>query len=147
MNNYPAKLNIKIGGYFETTYHLKLKGKELLYGDAKCVLCDTLELKPVSMPSTRHWDDFWRTLDKLNVWEWKNKYIHTGVSSGTQWKINIILGDKQVKCQGNDAYPKDFGNFLKAACILISDQIDTGLIANNHNQRLKCLARFTGMKS
>lgn len=112
MENYPEKLDITIGGFFDTYYHVKMKNDQLLYGSTRL---GEPQMRPIPLPDKSRWDAFWKFLEENEVWNWKKSYqCEETVLDGTQWRVKIVYGDKKLKCCGENAFPKHFKRFEKA---------------------------------
>ena len=63
--------------------------------------------------SPEDWEDFWETVDKLKVWNWKKDYHNDDVLDGTQWELmNKREGKRKRRIFGSNAYPKPKGTFI-----------------------------------
>ncbi|HZW25526.1 MAG TPA: hypothetical protein VFF26_08580 [Gallionella sp.] len=86
-----------IGGFHGPNHRFELNGGALLYladGEA-----DVLK------PSPLKWRNFIAKLDAQGVWTWKKYYNNRDVCDGTQWELDIVVGDKRVKSGGSNNYP------------------------------------------
>lgn len=63
--------------------------------------------------SKDEWKNFWRKIDKINVWDWQKDYFNQDVLDGTQWELIIKRDNKKsIKIFGSNAYPENFQSFL-----------------------------------
>jgi hypothetical protein len=120
----PERLCISIGGFFGPCYEVTFKKGRLTYtylqsrdsssqeevGLVDPQLRQLLGLKPLPQseeiqPSAKQWRNFRRTLDGLNVWSWKRKYLDPRVCDGTGWSAEIAYSDRSVVSSGDNCFP------------------------------------------
>jgi hypothetical protein len=120
----PERLRISIGGHFGPCHEVTLKMGRVTYmywpPQDSCSrelepplepeLRQLLGLKPLPQPeeiqpSAKQWQDFRRTLDRLNVWCWKAKYSDPTVCDGTGWSAEIVYSDRSVVSSGDNCFP------------------------------------------
>lgn len=93
----PDEFRFYVGGFGGPNHRLELHGETLLY------LADD---EPEEMlPSPVKWRNFVAKLDEIGTWKWKKYYTNPHVLDGTQWQLEIAIGDKRVKSGGSNAYP------------------------------------------
>ena len=61
-------------------------------------------------PTETDWRKFRRTLDDLNIWQWRNDYPNPGICDGTGWSFDIAYSDHAIATQGDNNYPDAKGN-------------------------------------
>jgi len=61
-------------------------------------------------PSPEAWSAFWRDLDTIGVWEWRERYENNNVLDGADWELDVRHGADAVKSMGTNAYPPSGGN-------------------------------------
>ena len=67
-------------------------------------------------PSVKQWHTFRRTLDRLNVWCWREHYPNPhGVCDGTSWSVEIVYTDKAITSGGTNRFPDRNGKALGIA--------------------------------
>jgi len=54
-------------------------------------------------PSTREWQRFWSTVERLGVWKWADSF--QGWGSGEQWLLQLARGDRRLSTGGRAAFP------------------------------------------
>ena len=104
----PERLCIGIGGYFGPCYGVTLKKGRLIYtyssgysssqeevGPVDPELRRLLGLQPLPQPeeiqpSAKQWQNFRRTLDRINVWCWQAEYSNPAVCDGTGWSVHAL---------------------------------------------------------
>lgn len=60
-------------------------------------------------PNPSEWASFWRSMNALRLWEWKDSYTHPTdvlVLDGMHWEFLCRLGTKQMKSEGGNACPE-----------------------------------------
>jgi hypothetical protein len=80
-------------------------------------LRELLGLSPLPGPdeiqsSAKQWQNFWRTLNRLNVWCWQVKYSDPAVCDGTGWFAEIVYSDRSLVSSGNNCFPGRDGRAL-----------------------------------
>lgn len=100
-----------VGGFFSGYYevHLDFKTRKLKWSHIGSGNEDYFE-KRVRQSSI---DRFIEDLKSVKFLNWKSKYIEPGVCDGTQWEIEIIKEDRNVKKYGDNKFPKDWDEFCE----------------------------------
>ena len=116
-------LNFSIGG-FSGDYEKIVWQNDKLYHFFERSFLD----EDFTIPSIKDWDDFWDTVDKLKVWNWKKDYNNDDVLDGTQWELTIKReGKRKRRIFGSNAYPEPkgtFNSFIKALNKLSKSEIE-----------------------
>ena len=115
---WPTEFRLYINGFFGTSYTVELEGETLRYQAVSEE--GHQEVKTVT-PTSKQWETFWSTLERIGVWNWKSDYPNPGILDGTQWDITLEYSGRTVTSQGDNAYPneKAFNAFLDAISRLI----------------------------
>ena len=71
-------------------------------------------------PNPEKWSAFLAELDELQVWDWKASYHRTDMCDGSQWELQLAIGDKKVKSYGAGLFPEKFEQFKEALNALLS---------------------------
>lgn len=93
----PAKFKFHIGGFWGPNHRLEIHDGTLYYR--------TDDGEQVLEPSAIKWRNFIAKLDAQGVWQWKEYYDNPDVCDGTQWELEIVIGDKRVESGGSNSYP------------------------------------------
>lgn len=114
----PSVLEVSIGGYMGPSFRISLDHQEILYSSFTAGF--ELAREAIITPSDEHWFEFLKTIDHIGVWNWKSEYRNRlEIIDGTQWKLEIQYGDKQISVHGDNAYPPDFDQVIDAIRKLI----------------------------
>lgn len=107
------KLVFSIGGNlegYETWTYTISDDKVILDAD------HALDLKPVSFAQyyAGMKDEFIAGLKELHIGEWKKDYNDLDALDGTQWELEIYLGDARepIRISGHNAFPYNFKDLL-----------------------------------
>ena len=59
---------------------------------------------------------FWKKLDEINLWKWKEKYIdEQAPTCGHSWRLSLKSKDgKSKEIEGYEMYPHNFQKFIDA---------------------------------
>lgn len=128
---HPKSLDVSIGGHFGPSYHVKWEDGQLVYrAYEEGKETEVLQVQP----DPRSWELFWKQMDVIGVWEWRDHYEpNHPVMDGTGWEMKLHVDDRFVESGGNNAYPVDglcagadevtpvFRKFLKAVRRLVGD--------------------------
>ena len=73
--------------------------------------------------------NFWKNIDKLDVWKWYNKYPHrkpkyAPLTCQAYWNLKIIYQDKAKYSSGYAVYPKNFKKFTKELSDLMGVELN-----------------------
>ena len=73
--------------------------------------------------------NFWKNIEKLDVWKWYNKYPHRkpkyeSLTCQAYWNLKIIYQDKAKYCSGYAVYPKNFKKFTKELSDLMGVELN-----------------------
>jgi hypothetical protein len=125
----PKRLCISIGGFFGPCYEVTFKKGRLTYTylssrdscsrglDLGPLLELGLDVGPLLelagpqphreeiQPSAKQWQNFRRTLNRLNVWCWQAKYSNPAVCDGTGWSADIVYSDQSLVSSGDNCFP------------------------------------------
>lgn len=56
---------------------------------------------------------FIEELKMVNLLNWKAKYIEPGVLDGTQWSVEIIRDERNIKKYGDNQFPNEWDMFCE----------------------------------
>jgi len=106
----PKRLCISIGGHFGPCYEVRLKKGRLTYTYLSSRHSCSPELEPQPhreeiQPSAKQWQNFRRTLGRLNVWCWQRNYSDSAVCDGTGWSAEIVYSDRSIVSSGDNCFP------------------------------------------
>src|SRR4029077_13177823 len=73
-------------------------------------------------PSAKQWQNFWRTLNRLNIWCWQAKYSNPAVCDGTGWSAKIVYSDRSLVSSGDNCFP---GRDGRAISITVHERDNT----------------------
>ena len=76
-------------------------------------------------PSDKEWLDFSKSLDRLDVVNWKVRYLDPSILDGTQWSLLVATESFEIDTGGSNAYPENFDEFIKTINRLISEEYFT----------------------
>jgi hypothetical protein len=142
----PKRLHISIGGQFGPCYSVTFKKGRLTYtylsSRDSCPegLFQFLGPQPQGeeiQPSAKQWQNFRRTLDRLNVWCWEAKYSDPAVCDGTAWSAKIAFSDRSLVSSGDNCFPGRDGRALP----ITEDRTD-----NTFEKFCRAVARLIGRK-
>ena len=71
-------------------------------------------------PDPGKWAVFMAKIDELRVWNWEATYYHVDMCDGSQWELELAMGDKTVKSSGVNKTPETFDQFKEALGELLS---------------------------
>jgi hypothetical protein len=136
----PERLRISIGGFFGPCYEVTLKKGRLTYTYLSSRDSCSRELEPHPyreeiQPSANQWQNFRRTLDRLNVWCWQAKYLDPDVCDGTGWSVEIVYLDRSLVSSGDNCFPGSDGR----AIAITEDGTD-----NTFEKFCRAVARLVG---
>jgi len=103
----PERFNASIGGFLGSSYQLELHDGVLTY-----TTFDGGHRNPkrtIVAPTVASWREFRRTLDDLQVWQWRAAYPTHGTADGTQWSLDVAYADHTIKTHGDNSYPDSAG--------------------------------------
>jgi hypothetical protein len=65
-------------------------------------------------PVPEKWSAFLAKMDELGVWDWEASYHRMDMCDGSQWELQLAVGDKGVKSYGSGLFPEKFDQFKEA---------------------------------
>lgn len=95
------------GGYYEVT--IDLRNLEITWNFQEGEVEETSK-KSIRVSTAKA---FLEELKKLNLLNWKAKYIEPGVCDGTQWSVEIITDGRSIKKYGSNNYPLEWALFCR----------------------------------
>lgn len=113
------QLKAAIGDYFDTSYEIELIGGKIKYRSCNELL-DIRGQKTIH-PNALAWSQFRKTLDQINIWQWRAMYSNPpGILGGIVWSIDICYEGHQLLSNGSNHYPGEPGKytdaFMKTRC-------------------------------
>ncbi len=128
----PEKFHAAIGGFLGSSYVVELRDGALHYTERKQTSVGPRMFSSTVTPTLQQWQEFRKSIDQLNIWQWYADYPSQGVQDGTQWSLEIAYADRALKTHGSNNYPdasgkpngephstKIFGRYLAAIKKLI----------------------------
>jgi hypothetical protein len=69
---------------------------------------------------------FWKRLDEINIWSWKEKYINEQAATcGHSWRLSLVNKyGKSKEIEGYEMYPHNFQKFIDALNQLFQIKIE-----------------------
>ena len=124
----PLRLELLIGGYFGTSYALKLQPGGLLYNrcrHAESSPAATVRPELLQFPRREAWHRFHAELDALNVWAWRRYYPNVaGVCDGYGFHLRIDYPDRQLIACGDHCFPGNNGDPVPITARTAGDPFD-----------------------
>jgi hypothetical protein len=106
----PDVFEVYIGSFSSPSYGLWWDGKQLVYESFVSGYEDRRQVYVV--PSRAQWNRFWRTMETIEVWSWKDRYEPGGrfepkglIRDGTHWSLSLQHGDHRVESAGDNSGP------------------------------------------
>jgi hypothetical protein len=82
-------------------------------------------------PSPMQWDQFWRAMERANVWTWRAEYFEP-VLDGTSWSLEMENAGQRIESHGSNGYAgsdgssygeeSEFAQLLRALSGLVGGQ-------------------------
>lgn len=102
---FPGAMYFCIGGYFQGYRSLRLSDLNLIVSPAS-IRDVPSPPERVTRPDERLWRNFWRSVNRLDVWSWQRNYTTPGVMDGTDWSMLLRYQGRSVRSSGSNGYPK-----------------------------------------
>lgn len=115
-----TKFYIYYGGFFSDKWEVKWEKNEM-----RCYHYEHAPENYVVIQYDSRLSEFINALSRVTKY-WLKDYF-ADVCDGTQWEIDIRVGEERFRFSGSNDYPHNFGGFLAATRIFLSDNI----FANN----------------
>jgi hypothetical protein len=111
----PLKLYAAIGGYFGPSSRIEWDGDNLyyLFNPSAHAGEPGTEKTPVKVTES-DWKKFHDSLDKIGVWNWKERYEDPSMLDGTSWLFEAVYKDNSIISSGSNSFPKRFNELLEA---------------------------------
>ena len=78
------------------------------------------EFPNIIIPSNSELVQFSKSLDELNVWEWKKYYSNSNIMDGVQWSLNIRSVSQELDTGGSNDFPLNIYRFIQSINQLIN---------------------------
>ena len=78
------------------------------------------EFPGIIVPSGSELVEFSKSLDELNVWEWKKYYSNSNIMDGVQWSLSIRTSSKEANSGGSNDFPANIYRFIQSINQLIN---------------------------
>lgn len=106
----PTALEIYVGGFADISYGLWWDGGQLVYETFERGY-DSRRQTALS-PARAQWARFWRTMDEIEVWSWRDRYDAgerfeppEQIRDGTHWSLTLSRSGRSVQSSGDSAGP------------------------------------------
>jgi len=103
-------LEVYIGSFHGPAYGVWWDGRRVVYESFEPGYMRRQQL--LLSPSQAQWRRFWRTMDRIGVWEWAKRYDpgerfepDSVIRDGTHWSLTLGDGGRQVESCGDNAGP------------------------------------------
>ena len=103
-----TKVKLRIGGgIFPPNYFVSLDGDRLIYTVKGYDYATNKELVRTRefRPSPQQWEAFWKSMDEVDVWNWKPSYEHKRLADGTHWSVELAHNGRTIRSQGRILFP------------------------------------------
>jgi len=119
-SNHPSKLlEMKFDiGHWQSRKKLVFKNDEISLPAPDAFSYQ--EFPDVIIPSSSGLAEFSRSLDELNVWEWKKYYSNSNIMDGVQWSLSIRSSSKEANSGGSNDFPANIYRFIQSINQLIN---------------------------
>ena len=102
----PEVFEVYVGSFNSPSYGVWWDGERLVY---ESFLRGYKEREQSSMvPSSAQWSRFWRTMEEIDVWSWKNGQEQGerlepagGTRDGTHWSLTLTHDGRSVESAGD----------------------------------------------
>jgi len=111
------ELEFEIGGFPEGPHRLILEGNKISVTPPPW---DDQSDAFSHRPSDEEWMEFFQSLKKLKVWDWKEDYFNEWIQDGTQWELRIRTDSFKLDSGGSNKFPTNFDEFTKSINKLIN---------------------------
>lgn len=106
----PEVFEVYIGSFSLPSYGLWWDGRQLVYESFVSGYEDRRQVYVV--PSRAQWNRFWRTMETIDVWSWKDRDEPGGrfdpkglIRDGARWSVTLQHGDRRVESAGDNSGP------------------------------------------
>jgi hypothetical protein len=101
----PDVFEVYIGSFGAASYGIWWDGKQLVYESFVSGYEDRRQV--YVSPSSAQWARFWRTMESIDVWSWKDRYEPGGrfepktlIRDGTHWSVSLQHDGRRVESAG-----------------------------------------------
>src|SRR5688572_21307088 len=56
-------------------------------------------------PTQSHWEAFWKEIEAIGVWNWRDDYTNFDILDGNSWSLQLEFGRQRLKTGGCNGYP------------------------------------------
>lgn len=106
---FPIRFDLSIGGYFGTSYAIKLYPNGLWYScyrHSEASEPAASGAQTLAIPAPAMWRRFRAELDALNAWTWRRYYPNVvRVRDGYGFHFQIEYPDRQLVSSGDQCFP------------------------------------------
>lgn len=106
---FPIRFDLSIGGYFGTSYAIKLYPNGLWYScyrHSEASEPAASGAQTLAIPAPAMWRRFRAELDALNAWTWRRYYPNVvSVRDGYGFHFQIEYPDRQLVSSGDQCFP------------------------------------------
>jgi hypothetical protein len=106
----PDVLEVYVGSFSSPSYGLWWDGRQLVYESFISGYEDRRQT--FIAPSDAQWSRFWRTMEAIDVWSWRERYEPGArfepaaqIRDGTHWSLSLQRGGRRVESAGDSSGP------------------------------------------
>ncbi|PFG04554.1 hypothetical protein [Bacillus sp. es.034] len=106
-----SRLKASVGGFFGNSYMIDIQLDQFQLSwnqqneDGETAIRKSIRRKTA--------DNLKAELKRLDLLNWKAKYVELGVLDGTHWRVEIHQGDRKIIKQGDNRFPKEWTEFCR----------------------------------
>ncbi len=102
----PEKFTARIGGFLGPTFGVEWKDNALVYHALDRTKQPNESTQKIT-PTEKQWEEFWKKIDQVHLFDWSSDYENWQVADGTQWIVEIEYGGKKIATKGSNSFPRD----------------------------------------
>jgi hypothetical protein len=125
LEDAPRVFETYVGGFRGQSFGAWWDGTVVVYESFGPAWADREQV--IVSPSKAQWLRFWRTIDRLDIWQWERgsesgERFEPGsvIHDGTHWSLTLGHGDRLIECYGSDLDERRaFTSFAEAVSRLL----------------------------
>lgn len=100
-----------VGGYFDGYYEVEIDFESRKLRWSPSFASDEEYYEKIIRQKTL--DNFIAELKRMNVLDWKSRYIEPDVCDGTQWGLEIRRNGRNIQKSGSNKFPDEWHDFCR----------------------------------
>ena len=118
----PQRIAVTISRSSGASYKIRSEPGQVVYQSSERRDGMTVGADLAFVVGGEKWEEFWRAMDAIRVWEWEERYDDAEEVTATVWSVALWRNGRQLDASGRNRFPPSFDRFCSAVSNLLDGQ-------------------------